>query len=554
MSNMDLVPPSNSFKFVLLLIFCFLIAVGFAGAFGVCIHRLWLHPLAKYPGPLLGRLTNLYGAYYAWRGEGHLHMLQCHENYGDIVRYAPNRLLINTPSGLKTIYSYSPDYRKSERYKVMIHRAPNTLTAIDKKIHGRKRRIVSQGLSDAALRSYEPTIIDHINKLCDLWAEKKDNVSSDLKHRRWTIPQNVAKWTNYLMFDIMSAVVFGEAFQLLEKEDNRFIPGAIEDSNVRTSVLIQATELLFRRLDRKLFRHAISGRNRLIRFVERLLQSRLSAKPLCRNDAFSFLLQARDSETGESLTPAELGAEATTLVVAGSDTSSTGLATILFYLSRNPETQARVAAEVRAAFPGNNPIHLGNDLVSCTFLAACIDECLRLIPPAATVLWRETLNPTVIDGHHLPAGIDVGVCTYALHHRRASFADPFAFRPERWLSENRTPAMQAAFAPFSIGPRSCVGKGLARIELSLATAMMLKRFEFEPAPGFEHFGGGNGKAGTLRGRRDEYQVYDHITCAKDGPILRFREREDWIGSTKENGNVEAVKDNVHGIEGKEHDS
>lgn len=81
------------------------------------IYRVKYHPLAKYPGPLLAKLTNLYGAYHALRGDLHLDMQQCHEEYGmglskidhtfpidsvigGIVRYGPDRVLMDSPNAL----------------------------------------------------------------------------------------------------------------------------------------------------------------------------------------------------------------------------------------------------------------------------------------------------------------------------------------------------------------------------------------------------------------------------------------------------------------------
>lgn len=46
------------------------------------IYALFFHPLAKYPGPLLGKLTTLYAAYHAWKGDLHLDIWRCHERYG----------------------------------------------------------------------------------------------------------------------------------------------------------------------------------------------------------------------------------------------------------------------------------------------------------------------------------------------------------------------------------------------------------------------------------------------------------------------------------------
>lgn len=115
----------------------------------------------------------------------------------------------------------------------------------------------------------------------------------------------------------MSKLVFGESFNLIGSPENRDIVQCIEDSNVRTGVLLQASELSTRRLDRKLFPHAIKGRNKFIRFVTDLLKQRMAAKPLKRKDVFSFLLDAKDAETNQGFTPAEIGAESTTLIVAG---------------------------------------------------------------------------------------------------------------------------------------------------------------------------------------------------------------------------------------------
>ncbi len=85
---------------------------------GVCVYRLTLHPLAKYPGPTLAKLTNFYAAYHAFRGDLHLDMWKSHQKYGKettpksarrplkdessgtFVRYGPNRILVNSERGL----------------------------------------------------------------------------------------------------------------------------------------------------------------------------------------------------------------------------------------------------------------------------------------------------------------------------------------------------------------------------------------------------------------------------------------------------------------------
>jgi hypothetical protein len=140
-----------------------------------------------------------------------------------------------------------------------------------------------------------------------------------IRHKNINICKLVSNWNaaNYLTFDIMSDVIFGEAYNLIDDPAHRNIVDAIERSNVRTSVLIQAAELTTHRIDRYLFPDAIKGRNLFIGFVNKLLKSRMNTKPLKRKDVFSFLLGAKDPQTQEGLGMAEIGAESTTMIVAG---------------------------------------------------------------------------------------------------------------------------------------------------------------------------------------------------------------------------------------------
>jgi cytochrome P450 len=464
-----------------------------------------------------------------------------------------------------------------------VHRAPNTLTLIDKRAHGRKRRIISQGFSDSALRAYEPIIMNHVEKLCAQLANSGNTLGRDVKsipeEAKWCPPQNMAKWckkafnfhcsliltlwrhlANYLTFDIMSDVIFGEAYNLIEEPAHRHVVEAIERSNVRTSVLIQAAELVTGRLDKRLFKDAILGRNIFIGFVNKLLKSRMNAKPLKRKDVFSFLLGAKDPETQQGLGMAEIGAESTTMIVAGellplpvdsnptsniplsgSDTSSTAIASVFFYLTRYPAAYRRVVSEVRSVFSSPSEVTLGSALNSCTYLRACIDESLRLSPPAGSALWREVVGEGVsIDGMWFPSGTEVGTCIHAIHHNPNYYPQPYEYKPERWLSAKGGPKFteqgridsdevllaKSAFNPFSIGPRGCIGKGLANVELMLALATLLCRFDFRATEGANRkIGEGGVGMGKGRERVLEFQLFDHVTAAKDGPMVEFMERE-----------------------------
>lgn len=181
--------------------------------------------------------------------------------------------------------------------------------------------------------------------------------------------------------------------------------------------------------------------------------------------------------------------------------------------------------------------------MGCSYLRACIDEALRLSPPAPGVLWREILpgnkdQPFIVDGHVIPHGTIVGINIYSIHHNKEYFPDPFSYHPERWLDESATPqqkkTMRDAFIPFSIGWRGCPGKAMAYMEISLAVAKALWHFDFCQAAGdLGEVGAGAPGMELGRERSEEFQLFDHFTASHDGPYLEFRGRDDSCGDQDE---------------------
>jgi cytochrome P450 len=211
---------------------------------------------------------------------------------------------------------------------------------------------------------------------------------------------------------------------------------------------------------------------------------------------------------------------------SGSDTTATSLASIFFYLSHYPDTYAKARDEVRRAFSSADEISLGAKLNSCTYLRMCIDESMRITPPIGASLFREAgPGGVTVDGHHFPAGIDVGTSIYSIHHNADYFPRPHRFMPERWAAgaEHVPGGASAALNPFSLGPRGCIGKSLAIVEIMLTMAAVIWHYDFKlvDGPGAR---AGEGKSDDVWGRRnpDEFQLYHGgITSVKDGPVLQF---------------------------------
>ena len=290
-------------------------------------------------------------------------------------------------------------------------------------------------------------------------------------------------------------------------------------------------------LDKILFRKIAAGRARYMAYSRGQLTERTKlGDDTDRRDFFYHLLKAKDPETGLGFGTPELWGESNLLIIAGSDTTSTAMAATLFYLVRSPASLAKVIEEVRSKFDSVEDIYQGPALQGCTYLRACIDEAMRLSPSVGGLLPREVLSGgTTIDGEFIPAGMVVGTPHYAIHHNSAYYPDPFSFIPERWIATSSAPekavteadvaAAQSAFCPFSIGPRGCIGKGLAYVEMTTTLARVLFMYDLRRAVGVSDPAEGMPGAEWGREKPGEMQLVDTFTSLKDGVMVEFRKRD-----------------------------
>ncbi|KAI2776223.1 cytochrome P450 [Daldinia loculata] len=134
-------------------------------------------------------------------------------------------------------------------------------------------------------------------------------------------------------------------------------------------------------------------------------------------DLYSVIADALDSESG-GLRQSELWAEANIFLLVAGDTAKTVLTFFFFYLSRNDGCYKKLAHEIRSIFAVGSEIR-GPALATCHYLRACIDEALRMSPPAAGD------QPFIVDGHAIPQGTAMGVNIYSIHHNAEYFPDSF---------------------------------------------------------------------------------------------------------------------------------
>jgi enediyne biosynthesis protein E7 len=192
------------------------------------------------------------------------------------------------------------------------------------------------------------------------------------------------------------------------------------------------------------------------------LMARRRAEPAEHFDYLSMLMNARDKETGDPMTERALIDEVMTLVVAGHETTASGLNWAWYLLARHPEADARMHAEIEAA-PELTAPGLGQ-MEELSYTQNVVNEALRLYPPG-WLLSRRTLEADTLCGYEVPAGTDVLLSPYLLHRHPEYWKEPDAFRPERFDAEHESERPRFAYIPFAAGPRHCIGESLALYEM-----------------------------------------------------------------------------------------
>jgi cytochrome P450 len=190
-------------------------------------------------------------------------------------------------------------------------------------------------------------------------------------------------------------------------------------------------------------------------------------------DFLGMLMTARDKETGDAMSERELIDEVMTLVVAGHETTASGLNWTWYLLSQHPEVDAKLHAELMAA-PVDEAPGLGQ-MEALAYTHQVIDEALRLYPPG-WLLSRRTIEADTLGGYTIPAGTSVMLSPYLLHRHPQYWKEPDAFRPERFAPEHEAERPRFAYMPFAAGPRHCIGESLALYEMLMHLYKVARRY------------------------------------------------------------------------------
>ncbi|KAF2241119.1 averantin oxidoreductase [Trematosphaeria pertusa] len=404
------------------------------------IYRRIFHPLAKFRGPFLNSVSEIPAGLALLRGRFAFENKLNHEEYGSVFRLGPNELTFNSAQAYQDIYGFRQGHQNMR--KSPIHTGPvqvgSTTTvqyAVEDSDHGRQRRALSHAFSMQALMEQEPIVQDYVSKF----------VENFRRFAREGKEFNIGDWFCYFTFDTMGDLSFGDSFGCLEHGEYQEWVSYLFHT-IKDGALIQGTRQ----------------------------QKRLKASNIEHRDFIWYILKQAEKF---DLKHDEIIANSGLFIIAGSETTATALSGLMARLIWNPQCYAKLAQEIRSTFANEESITF-NAIVNLPYLNACIEEVLRIHPPVPAGPPR-VVPPggDSIDGYWVPGGVTVSVGAWASSHNPLHFRDPDAFIPERWLDPAYDSDVKKATQAFSLGPRNCIGKNLAYMEMRIVLARMLWNFD-----------------------------------------------------------------------------
>ncbi|KAL5498761.1 hypothetical protein ACEPAH_2116 [Sanghuangporus vaninii] len=470
----------------------------------IVLYRIspW-HSLAKYPGPFLAKITKFWGAFTMAKGKNHIVLKKLHEKYGPYVRIGPNEISVLDVSAISGILG-ADGMPKGPMWsgRVVEGGTPSLISMRSVHEHAKRRKRWNRAFNSAAVKEYEPIVQKRVLQLVDE-LEKRST-------RNNIVSVSLSQWLGYFTTDFMGDMAFGGGFELMRDGGDKDGIWTIIESGLRNASILQHIPWLIPLLRK--FPFLTKAGVEIRQFGQRRALARKVNGSLTK-DLFYHLI---DEEHVEPVPPTdkEIISDGVLAIIAGSDTTSTTLSGLFYYLLSNPLEYKRLQNEIDTAFPpGEGDPFDTTKLAEMPFLNAVINESMRLQPPVLTYLQRAPeagSGGKWIGDHFITEGTAVIVPPYALFRNPAYFSpSPDTFWPDRWLHHNtvkRTPhsaasepkvslskpesdseviTNMAAFIPFSYGPAHCAGRALALTEMRMVVALLIQHFEFQFADDYD---------------------------------------------------------------------
>ena len=455
--------------------------------------------MATVPGPKLWAATRLRFVISLLSGNLVHDVRKIHERYGETVRLAPDEISFAKEEAWHDIFGirtgHQPFNKNPIYFSPPLGQPHNIVTTANVDDHARMRRVLNYAFTPTALKAQEPIIESYVDLFISRLREK---ASSTQDNPGDSTILNMADWYNYVAFDIVGDLGFGEPFNCLR--EGVLHPWVAMIFNFIKGMTLVASTRYYPWLEFILMRFLVP--TSILKMVEDhyqqaldIIHRRMNLEKQ-RNDFITPILDQGIlyvGEEGKGMTMPEIESTFSILIIAGSETVGTTLSGITNYLTQTPSALEKLNREIRHTFIEESQITI-TALKELLYLNAVIQEGLRLCNPVPAGLPRVVpQGGDTVCGVYLPGGTNVSVHPWTINNSTSFSHNPEDFIPDRWLPlaanstngsdiEWKRPAEHAndhlsAIHPFSLGPRACIGKGLALAELRLILARLIWAFD-----------------------------------------------------------------------------
>jgi cytochrome P450 len=340
-----------------------------------------------------------------------------------------------------------------------------------------QRRLIQPAFHDQVIAGLAPAIADANTALAEQWERAaRDHASVNVTHD-----------ISLMVLRVVLVSIFGDDYPRIAA---RF--GVLAEEPTRDLQFAQT----FRPL-RKLVGE-IAARRRA--------EQRIAA------DFLGMLMDARDRDTGQGMSDAQLVVEIITLVVAGHETTAATLGWVWHLLAENPDAERKFHKELSGLDSDLPPKYAA--LERFVYTRQVIEEAMRLYPPG-WLMTRRALNDDQLGDYFVPAGTEIYISPYIIQRHPDLWPAPDRFDPDRFAGPPSKARHPLATLPFSAGPRNCIGEALARCEMQMHAIMIGRRLRLrraDAAPLELEFGV------NLRNRRDFIMVPELRAPAELGAV------------------------------------
>jgi cytochrome P450 family 135 len=367
----------------------------------------------------------------------------CRRRFGDtfsvqFMGFQTPMVMLSDPEAIRALYG-NPEHRlpPGRTLALLPILGPRSLLLLEGREHLARRRLMLPPFHGDRMRAYESTVREVVARDVETWPEGE--------------PFAIHPRMQVVTLEVILRAVFG----VTDPERRTGLADRVARLLADTaSVGLQFGVLLSRRFGAP---DPLTRLQALRHEIDAMLDVEIAerrADP--REDILSMLVAAR-FEGGEPMHDAEIRDQLMTLLLAGHETTATGLAWTFDLLVRHPAVLEQLVADVDA---GRH-----------AYVRGVVTESLRL-RPVVPLAGRRLVAPLRVDHHVLPPGTDVTPAIWLAHTRADRYPEPFAFRPERFL--DGAPAT-SSWVPFGGGVRRCIGAAFAEMEMRVALAEILRR-------------------------------------------------------------------------------